>query len=40
MSDREAVGTLASLARLLQKRPDLDRADRDRVAHEVDEYAD
>jgi hypothetical protein len=39
MSDREAVGTLASLARLLLKRPDLDRTDRDRLAQEVDEYA-
>jgi len=39
MSDREAVGTLASLARLLLKRPDLDRTDRDRLAREVDEYA-
>jgi hypothetical protein len=39
MSDREAVGTLASLARVLLKRPDLDRTDRDRLALEVDEYA-
>jgi hypothetical protein len=39
MSDREAVGTLASMARLLLKRPDLGRGDRDRLAREVDEYA-
>jgi hypothetical protein len=39
MSDREAVGTLASLARLLLRRPDLDRTDRDRLAAEVDEYS-
>ena len=39
MSDREAVGTLASLARLLLKRPDLHRPDRVRLTQEVDEYA-
>ena len=35
----EAVGTLASLARLLLERPDLHRPDRVRLTQEVDEYA-